>query len=248
MIYNKARGDKVTAIIILVLILIILITIIACFIYVKNIIERFSVKCFGTKDFIDGINKRKIELDETPKTPYGIDSLVLTEIEKDFPNLNINEMKKYAENCILLSFKSMQNKSLEKFNNASEGFKNILQNKIQDLIEKRMNLAISNILIHKTVINKYDREESKCRLVFQTAVGYKITKNGITQKYENRINTEFIYVYNYKNISSHESISLNCPSCGAPIQDLGVKMCPYCKSGIIDLATKTWVLNNITKV
>ena len=73
-------------------------------------------------------------------------------------------------------------------------------------------------------------------------------KNGDKKKFEERINTEFIYVYNYKNIESHESISLKCPSCGAPIQDLTVKTCPYCKSGIIDLATKTWVLNDISKV
>lgn len=236
-----------TAIVILVLILIILITLIICFVYIKNKVENFSRKWFGTKDFFEGINKRKIEMEEMPKTPYGIDALVLTEIAKDFPNLNINEMKKHAENCILLSIKSILNNKVEKFNNISENYKSTLQNIINDQKENRMKISITNIKMHKTVINKYDREESKCRLVFQSAVGYRINKNGEIKKYEERINTEFIYVYNYKNIQSHESISLKCPSCGAPIQDLSVKTCPYCKSGIIDLATKTWVLNDISK-
>lgn len=236
-----------TAIIILVLILIILITLIVCFFYVKNKVERFSRKWFGTKDFFAGLDKQKELMEETPKTPYGIDSLVLPELTKDFPNLNVNEMKKYAENAILSTLKSVQNKNLGKFNNASESFKNNLQNIINEYKESTSKLSITNIKMHKTVINKYDREESKCRLVFQTAIGYKINKNNENKKYEERINTEFIYVYNYKNIESHESISLKCPSCGAPIQDLGVKTCPYCKSGIIDLATKTWVLNDITK-
>ncbi|MBO5143525.1 MAG: zinc ribbon domain-containing protein [Clostridia bacterium] len=236
-----------TTIIILVLILIILITLIVCFLYVKNKIENFSRKWFGTKDFFEGLNKQKELMEETPKTPYGIDSLILPEIIKDFPNLNVNEMKKYAENSILLTLKSIQNKRLEKFSNANVEFKNNLENIINEHKENNLKLSITNIKMHKTVINKYDQEESKCRLIFQTAVGYKVNKNGETKKYEERFNTEFIYVYNYKNIESHESISLKCPSCGAPIQDLGVKTCPYCKSGIIDLATKTWVLNNITK-
>ncbi len=237
-----------TAIVILVLILIILITLIVCFVYIKNRVENFSRRWFGTKDFFEGINKRKVEMEEMPKTPYGIDSLVLTEIAKDFPNLNVNEMKKYAENCILLSIQSVQNKNIAKFNNINESFKSMLQNIINEQKESRVNLSITNVKMHKTVINKYDKEESKCRLIFQTAVGYKINKNGEIKKYEERINTEFIYVYNYTNIESHESISLKCPSCGAPIQDLGVKTCPYCRAGIIDLATKTWVLNNINKI
>ena len=54
----------------LILILIILLIIIGCFIYIKTKVERFSQKWFGTKDFFEGINKRKLEMDETPKTPF----------------------------------------------------------------------------------------------------------------------------------------------------------------------------------
>jgi len=231
---------------ILILILIILIIIIACFLYVKRKVENISRKWFGTKDFLEGIRKQKIEMEETTKTPYGIDSLVLPEIKKDFPYLNINEMKKMAENALMLAFKSIEIQQLQDFNNASEILLNEIQSKIDD-IKESSRISISSIKFHKTVINKYDREESKCRLVFQTAVGYKVTKNSEVKKYEERINTEFIYIYNYNNIESHESISLKCPNCGGPIQDLGVKTCPYCKSGIIDLVSKTWVLNSISK-
>ena len=232
----------------LILVLIILLIIIGCCIYVKAKIENFSQKWFGTKDLLEGINKQKLEIEGTPKTPYGMDSLVLPEIAKDFPNLNINEMKKLAENSIFSAIKSIENKKLESFNNVnvSGNFLNKLQSRIDDL--RTINMRISSIRIHKTVINKYDREESKCRLVFQTAIGYKVAKDGETIKKEERINTEFIYIYNYKNIKSHESISLKCPNCGAPIQELGIKVCPYCKSGIIDLATKTWQLNDMRQV
>lgn len=233
---------------ILTLILMILMLLMICFLYVKNKIESFSQKWFGTKDLLEGVHKQKIEMQETPKNPYGLDSLLLPEIAKDFPNLNMNEMKKMAENSIILCFKAIENKKVEGFFNANEKVLNDLQSKIDDLKDNSITISIRDIKLHKTVINQYDREESKCRLVFQTAVGYKVSKNGDIQRKEDRFNTEFVYIYNYKNIESHESISLQCPNCGAPIQHLGVKVCPYCNAGIIDLATKTWKLNDINKI
>lgn len=229
---------------ILILILIILLILIGCFIYLKVKITNLSQRWFGTKDLFEGINKRRLEMDEAPKTPFGMDSLLLPEIQKDFPNLNINEMKKVAESNILLCFKSMNDLVLKDFENTSEILKGNLQNRIDELKEKA-SIRIDKIRINKTVINKYDREESKCRIVFQSSVCYQVNKNGEVIKKSDRINTEFIYIYNYKNIESHESISLKCPNCGGPIQSLGVKVCPYCNSGIIDLATKTWVFNDI---
>jgi len=232
--------------VILVLILVILLILIGCYLYLKNKIENFSLRFLGTKDFFAGIQKQKMELEEAPKTPYGIDSLILPEIVKDFPNLNVNEMKKVAENSILVCLKSIENKKVEPMKNASEILKNQLQSKIEDL--KNEPIQISSLKIHKTVINQYHQAESVCTLVFQTALGYIVTKNGEKKKIEDRINTEFIYIYNDKNIKTHESISLKCPNCGAPIPNLGIKTCPYCNVGIIDLATKTWRLNGIYRV
>jgi ribosomal protein L37E len=40
-------------------------------------------------------------------------------------------------------------------------------------------------------------------------------------------------------------IALNCPNCGAPIQNLGQKKCSYCGTGVIDLVKRTWILNDI---
>lgn len=228
----------------LVLILIILVILIAGFIYIKTSVEKFSKKWFGTKDFFEGIRKQQIKMEETPKTPYGIDNLVLPEIQKDFPNMNVNQMKKKAEDSILQAFNAFQNRNVTILKESSDKLKNDIQSKIDELT----NIKVNSVKVHKTVINKYDREDSICRLVFQSAVGYKISENGKVRKIQDRINTEFVYIYNYDNVATHESISLKCPSCGAPIQSLGVKVCPYCKSGIIDLATKTWKLNDIYKV
>ena len=47
---------------ILILILMILIILMICFLYIKNKIESFSQKWFGTKDLLEGIHKQKVEI------------------------------------------------------------------------------------------------------------------------------------------------------------------------------------------
>ncbi len=152
-------------------------------------------------------------------------------------------MKKLAEESLLTYFNSIEHKEVLSFNNPSEKLKLDIKSKIDDL--KNDTLKFDNITLHKTVINKYNRGESLCSLVFQTAVGYNQILNSTNKKIEERFNTEFIYIYNDKKINTTESISLHCPSCGAPIEGLGHKICPYCKAGLIDLAPKTWKLNDI---
>ncbi len=233
-------------IIILILVLIILLILIVGFFYIKSKISSFSMRWFGSKDIINELKNRKQELEEEPKTPYGMDNLLLPEISKDFPNMNLNEMKKVAEENIISYFKSLEEKKYMINNNCSDLIKDKIAKKIDEIRSK--SISFESIDIHKTVINQYSKDDSICKLVFQTALGYRETFDGKSNLREERMNTEFIYIYDTKNISGNDSISLKCPNCGAPIPGLGHKICPYCKAGLIDLAPKTWKLNDISKI
>ena len=181
----------VAIIIALVLILIIMLIAIVAFLYIKSKVKQVSSQFFEVKNFFDGINLQSEELQAEPKTPYGMDSLILPELTKDFPYMHIDEMKSLAEESIV------------------DYFNSITQNKNEST-------NIENIDIHKTVINKYTKNGSICTLVFQTSAGYDYIKNGSSKRIEDRINTEFIYIYDDKNLKGNQSISLHCPSCGAP--------------------------------
>ncbi|MBR6253063.1 MAG: hypothetical protein IKR04_04400 [Clostridia bacterium] len=210
-------------IVILVLILIIMIVAIGIFVYLKDKFKKVTNTVFEFKDFFEGISAQKDELQAEPKTPYGMDSLIMPDLQKDFPYMHIDEMKSLAEESIVNYFKTGSQNPKEK-------------------------IEIENIDIHKTVINKYTKSGSICTLIFQTSIGYDFIKNGSSKRVEDRINTEFIYIFDDKNLKANESISLHCPSCGAPIKGLGHKVCPYCNSGLIDIAPKTWKLNNIERL
>lgn len=203
----------------LIILLIIIVLIMISFIYVKVKLSSIFSALFGTGNILEGLKMIKIQkeaLDTEQKTPYGMDSLLVPQIARDFPNMNVEEMKKWAEEKLIEYLNSQKDKTYQDIN------------------------------IHKTVVNQYSKNSSTCKLVFQTALGFKEVQNQEAHLKEVRMNTEFIYIYDNTHLKGGEAISLNCPNCGAPIKGLGHKVCPYCDTGLIDLATKTWKFQKVT--
>lgn len=232
--------------VILITILVLLIIIILIYWKIKQKLKEFSSSVFGTSNIIEGIKNQKIALSNEPRSVFGMEKLILPNITKDFPNLNINEMKKMVEDSILMCLQSIEKKEILKVDYVSETITNWIQSRIDDLKEDEF-INYDEIKFHKTVLNQYVNKDGVYSLMFQTAVEYLYRKNNDDyEKIQNRFNTEFIYIFDDTKISKYQSgIALNCPNCGAPIKDLGVKTCNYCGTGVIDLVKKTWILNNI---
>lgn len=234
--------------IILILILVIICIIFFVFLELRKKVREFSKTVFGNPDILQGIKDQKIELANEPKSVAGMDKLILPKLSKDFPNLNISEMKKMAENSILLCLKSIENKKMEKFEHTSERITNWINSRIDDLgVDESINY--DSIKFHRTVLNQYLKSDGVCSVVFQTSVEYLYRKNDNDyEKIQDRFNTEFIYIYDDLKLSKNQhGIALNCPNCGAPIKKLGVRVCEYCGTGVIDLVKKTWILNDISQ-
>ena len=177
-----------------------------------------------------------------------MDKIYLPQIIKDFPHLNIDEMKKIAENSILLCLQSIENKKLIPMGMTSEKITNFTNSRIADL-KNGETINYDSIKFHRTVVNQYIKTPGMCSIIFQSSVEYLYRKNNAEyKKIQDRIRTEFIYIIDDSKVSKNQSgISLNCPNCGAPIKDLGVKVCSYCGTGVIDLVKHTWILNDISQ-
>ncbi len=223
---------KISIIIILVLILLIVAGLIFLYFSIKNKIEFFSRRIFGTRNIIEGFNKQEIEYENTPKSLSGMDAVLIPKINKDFPSINIDELKKVAENAIILYFESLKDKELKEIPNASDK----LNNMISSLILDNKN-TFKDVKIHRTVINAYDNRNGICTITLQTALEY--VKD--SKKVQDRLNTDLIYIYDDKK----GNVSLNCPNCGAPITKIGIKVCEYCNTGIVEMLSKTWKINDI---
>ena len=229
----------------LILIAIVLTIIIVLILYLKGMLSAFLEKYFGTMDLKEAIEKSEIESENTPKSLSSMESLAMETIKRDFPELNINELKSMAENTIINYLRAIDKKNIEDLKSYNDNIKNMVLARIEDLGDKKV--KYDEIKIHKTVINKYEKSKGIASLYMASAVEYYFKNNdNIRKKVQDRFLVEIIYVIDPTSVDLDKKLlGLNCPNCGAPITTLGEKYCKYCNTGIKDLVKRSWVVNNI---
>lgn len=241
---NKMKG----IIIGLVIILILLIAILYVFLYIKGKLKKVSQELFNTTSINgikDAINKSEVAEMETPKSVSSMESLIVPNLNKDFPDLNINEIRRMVEEAIINCFRAIEDRSTEGLN-CSSNIVSWINSKISDNGDKQVNY--DDIKFHQTLLSKYEKKNGVATLYFQTSLEYNEIIEGNRKKIQDRYRVEFIYIIDANQVTSDQKgLGLNCPNCGAPIQTLGEKYCVYCGSGIKEIVKKSWTLNNIEK-
>lgn len=220
--------------------LIIILLIILFILYVIYKVKKFLRENFNSDSLKEIIKETELEEETRMKTLYGMESVYIPILEKDFKELNINELKSIAEENIINCFRCINKKSTKDFKSSSQKVITWVNEKISSLKE---NDTYSDVKIHKTVLNKYEKNNVIATIIFQTAFEYKIND----KKKQARMQTEFIYIIDSDNIKS-KAIGLNCPNCGAPIKSLGDKKCEFCGTGVIDIVKRVWTLNNMKEI
>ena len=211
--------------------------------YFKLKINGLLKKYYGTTNLKIVLETVETTEQETPKSLGSLDCLYLNNLQKDF-NLNINELKRLAEGNILEILEAIEKKDLEVLNNKNEKILAFVKRKINDYQDE--SVSFQKVKIHNTVLNKYEKSDGIATIYLATSLEY-IRKIGNNQKkIQNRIKTEFIYIFDDSKVKdSLKSLGLNCPNCGAPIRSLHHKKCAYCKSIVMDFFKKTFVLNDV---
>lgn len=220
-------------IILLVVVLLLCIVVLTLYFIVRRKAKQILGDYFNAGSFKEALEKSEIESAETPKSLSSMDSIYMTRLEKDFPDLNINELKSESEKLIIDVLKAIDNKDDKALLSSS---------KINGFIRSRIGeKSYSNIKIHKTVLNRYERKESIATIYLASSLEY--VENG--KKIQTRFMVEYIYIIDSLKVGSVKALGLNCPNCGAPVKKLGHKSCEYCGTGVLDIVKKNWIANNI---
>ena len=216
-----------------------------CYFFMKRKISAFTLKYLGTTNIKSAIEAAEIEDQEVPKSLSSMDSIYLEQIKRDFPDDNINELKRMSEKVILDAFNAIERKDSSLIKN--EKIKSFVDSMINDLGNDLV--SYDNFKIHKTVVSKYENSNGIATIYFGSSFEYYYTKgDSIRKKVQDRAKCEFIYVYVVDKIShSKKVLGLNCPNCGSPVKSLGNKRCSYCGTGIIDIVKKVWTCNDIVR-
>ena len=230
--------------IITIVVIIIIILLIIFYLWYK--MKRFLKENFDAGNWREAFKNSEIKDETTPKSLSSMESIYESKIRRDFPSLNLNELRSEAENVILKTFNSIENKDNKVFKEAGQ-VRQFIINKIEDA--KSTDTHYSSCKVHRTVLNKYENKAGIATLTFQSSFEYVKRVGNESHKIQSRMNTMFIYIVDDSKVSKREkTIGLNCPNCGAPLRGVGQRVCVYCGSGTEDIVKRTWVINNIAEV
>lgn len=82
-------------------VILLIVFILGFYLYIKRKIKDISVKYLGGNSIRKIIEEARLEDEEVPKSLASMESIYLDIIKKDFPEVNINELKRKSEALIM---------------------------------------------------------------------------------------------------------------------------------------------------
>ncbi len=223
-------------------VIILIIFIIFLYLFVKFKIKSF-LSGLGYSDYNlkDIVESAKLEDQEVPKSLASMDRLYLEQIKRDFPQININILKRQSEKVIIDCFKAIEEKDSSTFTGKIKSF-------IENNVAEYNDVKFTNFKIHNTVVSKYENSDGIATIYFSSSFEYILLKNGESKKIQDRVKTEFIYVFDKDRVDLDKKVlGINCPNCGSPITSLGLKKCSYCGGIVKEIISKVFTCNDIIR-
>ncbi len=189
----------------------------------------------------------KIEMQETPKSVNGMESVLRPSLERDFPDMSLEELKSDNIDEIFAYYSAIENFDISHFEK-SETINSQLKKEISE--NKVYKKKFSNIKIHKQAMSDYRVLNNVSTIVFQVALEYMFTDKDILSavKTQKRIETQWIFLPDEDNFNLDNTKGFNCPNCGAPISNTNNRVCTYCSTAVEIDFTKTWRINSIIEI
>jgi hypothetical protein len=204
------------------------------------------------------LNTGNINLqNQEPVSLSGMDRIFTPQIQADFPELNLDELKKRAERLAFTTLVAIDARDTGRLSESHELYLAQVKQYLERLKALGQLEQYGEITIHRVVVSDYQKREGTCRIRFQLAVGAQYRKadkdgrlmagqNTITQF---KVEIEALYVQNKDHPGSlvSSALAVNCPNCGAPVPSLGEKRCQFCGSAIEPINNKVWTFSRFER-
>ena len=224
--------------------ILLIILVLVLVIVILGYILLYKLKKFLGVSSISGLIKDAKKEDESmPKSLSSLDSLYLTRIKEDFPNLNINELKRACEKNIFDYFRAIESKDSTSFQ--SDKIKSSVDKKIQEYKDK--NISFRSIQFHKTVVSKYEKNGSVATITFGSSLQYELyIDRAFQKKVQDRFRIQYIYIIDSSKLDKYSKvIGIRCPSCGSVAIDFKTHQCKYCGTYMKDIVKRVWYCNDL---
>lgn len=182
---------------------------------------------------IDDIKGAQIREQETPKSLNAMDSLLLPQILKDFPEYN----RAMLEERVIRDAKLFYESAAKGEVLFTEGIAFSLR---EGLSERLPEGVAGGIVVHRIALSSYDRHGRDKLITYQAAVQYDGEDGRHCQR-----RLALTYIAAYASDPTENIEVIKCPNCGAPVPSVGEKVCRYCGSALTVFAGAGWVLIKI---
>lgn len=223
---------------------------------IKCKIEKVSQSLFGTKSLVEGINRQADELARTPKSVSGMTRIFEPQIQKDFPDFNLEEFKTKAEKMLSSALLAIDAENPELLMEGTDEVKNQVRNRILSNQADDIREVYERIRVHRTEIARYERKQGKCIITFQSAVEHmhykmqngKVIEGDADRLEQTKYNIELMYIQDAALAEIDNAVGTTCPNCGAPVTKLGAMYCEYCGLAVTPINIKVWSLHTFYEV
>ena len=254
--FGLSTWELIKLLIILLVIAAVAIGVMTLYRKIVNKIRSLSYSLFGTNDFVKGLNQQADILAETPKSVSSMTKLMEPQIMRDFPEFHWQEFKHKAENMLTSALIAISSENPGRLVEGDDDVRLQVVNRIEDNRLKGISETFSDIQIHQTEISNYRKEQGRCIITIQSAVGYlhymvqdgKVIKGNKNRKTQTKYNIELVYIQDKNATTLDNAIGTVCPNCGAPVTNLGAKFCEYCGLGITPINIMVWSLHKFYEV
>lgn len=225
-------------------VIILIVFIVGGYFFIKRKLKEVSNRYLGGSNLKEIIEEARLEDEEVPKSLASMESIYLDIIKRDFPDVNINELKRKNETTIIDTYMAIEKKDVSEIYN--DKIRSFVNSRINDLGNESVNYL--ELTINRTVISKYEKNSGVATMHLDTSFWYyEKRSNGSRKKVQDRVRCEYIYVIDSSKVEDVKAIGLSCPNCGSPITSLGHKTCSYCGSGVVDIVSKVWLINDLVR-
>ena len=230
----------------------------AIFIFIFTIVKKargLSRNMFGTDSFIEGVNQQKAQMSETPRSLHSMTSVYLPQILRDFPQFDYELYRNKSQSLLRSYFTAIESKkSTALTEECSQVLRNNVQGIIEDLNSRNVRQIFDETVIHDVQIARYIKTGATVTILFVLSVGQyayiedasgRVVSGDKTYKTQTVYEIELTYVQDVDRAGEGTGLGVNCPNCGAPIKNLGVKFCEYCGSGVVEVNERAWKFNSV---
>ena len=202
------------------------------------------------------------KLGPTERSVPDMTKLFLPTINRDFPAFNWPEERIAIEKRLISVLAARQALDLSKLVSPSESLRERVRLAIEDDRMNELTRSFSDIVIHKTAIADYKNLPTLTEIRIVSSVGFLASLAGESVKksegkaraaalaaphrVETSVTSVLVHAQSVNVKSGYQKIvGISCPHCGAPLQRADARICPFCKSALVQTDSMVWSLEEI---